>query len=190
MPREKIKRTDKVVVDMQKVNQLLKWQEMRNCQLEGTSFFCNLHPEESKRICTDCPQTMRKACFNWKPEREYIHGTAETKGAPRRKRKQDNPKHWGMEITSKAEEDDENIEYNVIEEDESSITEIDKKYPCLEMNYACPAREKCNFGESCEYLSEDTASEEEKKYPCIQLSSVCSEKENCDCGKKCPYKNS
>lgn len=189
MPREKIKRTDKVVVDMAKVKQLLTWRDMRNCQLEGTQYFCSLHPEESKRICIDCPRTIRKACFNWKPEREYIYGTAEIKGAPRRKRKQDNPKHWGMESTSK-EDNDENIEYNVVEEDESSITETDKKYPCLEMNYACPAREKCNFGESCEYFSEDTASEEEKKYPCVQLSSVCSEKEHCDCGKKCPYKNS
>ena len=77
MPREKIMRTDKVVVDMAKVKQLLTWKDMRNCQLEGTSFFCNLHPEESKRICTDCPPTIRKGCFNWKVEREYIHGETE-----------------------------------------------------------------------------------------------------------------
>ena len=153
--REKMHQKSKVgAIDMKMVNQLITWRDMRKCQLEGTKYFCRLNPDENKQICKDCPKTIRKACFKYEWERDYIHKKEAAEGEnKRRQRKQDNPKHWNLEISVRDEEDDEYADYGT--HDEEPVNEMDTKYPCSKMWFACPDKDKCNFGEICPYKSTD-----------------------------------
>ena len=143
--REKIRRADKVSVDMGIVEQLITYKDMRNCQLEGTKYFCNLYPDINKRACKDCPKTMRELCEDSKREREYIHAQDATKANPRRKRKQENPKKQILEISVRTTEEDDTYLY------EEQTDPIAAKYPCEDMYFACPDKEKCQYGKECPY---------------------------------------
>lgn len=146
--REKIQRTKKVgVPDMQKVQQLLNWRALINSQLEGIGLFCSLYPDPNKKVCKICPEDIRDKCFKYGWERNFIHKNEATKANKRRKRKQDNPKYMELEISVRT-DDDKGYEYQA---DSSEENTEDQKYPCQVMNFACPAREKCNYGENCEY---------------------------------------
>ena len=106
--QEKIRRPDKVNVDIQVVEQLRTYRGMRNCQLEGTNHFCNLYPDMNKRVCKGCPKTMREMRTDHRKEREYIHAQEETKGTPRRQRKQQNLKRiQSDEISAQRADEDE-----------------------------------------------------------------------------------
>lgn len=144
--QEKIKRTDKVSIDMQVVEQLKTYRGMRNCQLEGTKHFCNLYPDMNKGVCKSCPKTMSKVCENHKKEREYIHAQEETKGAPRRQRKQQNLKRFQSEVSAQIADEDEVYMYEDQDADPTA-----EQYPCRSMYFACPDKDFCEFGEKCPY---------------------------------------
>ena len=141
--REKIRRKDKKDVDIDFVEQLLKWQRLRNNQLEGTKYFCTLYPDINKQACKTCPEDIKESCLKRKREREYIHSQEATKANQRRKRKQDNVKHEILEISVKETYDDDSVTIEANEED--------KKYPCGVMNFACPEKKKCKYGKKCKY---------------------------------------
>ena len=131
MPREKIRKTDKVVpVDMGIVKDLKSCRFKRNYELDGTGKFCNLYPDINKQVCKEC--SNKTFCLKHSKEREYIHTQEATKGNQRRKRKQDNPKYHDAEIS----------------------VETEGEYPCGEFYFACPQKNECNFGEICDYKSD------------------------------------
>ena len=145
--QEKIRRTDKVSIDMQIVEQLKTYRGMRNCQLEGTNQFCNLFPDMNKRVCKGCPKTMREMCETYKKEREYIHSQEETKGTPRRQRKQQNLKRiQSDEISAQIADEDEAYLY-----EDQDVDSMAEQYPCRTMYFACPDKDFCEFGEKCPY---------------------------------------
>jgi hypothetical protein len=130
MPREKIRRTDKVTpVDMGIVKELKAHRLKRNSELDGTGKFCNLYPDINKQVCKECSNNV--LCLKHSKEREYIHEQEATKGNQRRKRKQDNPKYH-----------------------EEKPTDVSEKYPCGEFYFACPKKAECNFGKTCEYKTD------------------------------------
>jgi len=149
MPREKIRRTEKVKpVDMGIVKDLKAYRLERNNELAGTGKFCNLYPDINKKVCKEC--SKREYCLKHQKEREFIHEQEATKGNQRRRRKQDNPKHDILEISVKTSENEELDE--LYEKYEVTGEEFDEdKYPCLSVSISCPEREKCNFGEKCKY---------------------------------------
>lgn len=156
--RETIKRTKHVgVPDMKMVKKLIRLRDKRNLELEGTKYFCNLYPNINKKVCQECSEKNRDMCFKHEWERDYIHKQEAKEGNKRRERKQDNPKYNVLEISVKTSDDEEYAntykKYGAIEE-KSELTEVDSedaKYPCHAMNFACPNREECNFGENCKY---------------------------------------
>lgn len=148
MPREKIRKTDKVVpVDMGIVKDLKSCRLKRNYELDGTGKFCNLYPDINKQVCKEC--SNKAFCLKHSKEREYIHAQEATKGNQRRKRKQDNPKHDIIEISVMTSGDEELDEIYKKYEDTEEFDE--DKYPCASASHSCPEREKCNFGEKCKY---------------------------------------
>ena len=148
--QEKIRRTDKVSIDIKVVEQLRTYRGMRNCQLEGTNHFCNLYPDMNKRVCKSCPKTMREMCTDHKREREYIHAQEETKGAPRRQRKQQNLKKIQSEISAQEADGEEVYLY-----EDQDVDPIAEQYPCRVMYFACPDKDFCEFGKKCPHQTED-----------------------------------
>lgn len=187
--REKIRRSDKVSVDIGIVEQLIIYRDMRNCQLEGTKYFCNLYPDMNKRACKDCPKTMCELCTEHKKEREYIHTQEATKGNQRRERKQTSPKIIGPKEIGEVTDEDEEFIDNYAEEEPIKEPAGDKRYPCYPMEYACPKKDECNCGENCSYGDSDKESAEANEYPCYPMQSACPKKDECNCGESCPYQS-
>lgn len=147
MTKEKKQHTQKIgKVNMNMVKQLITWRDMRNTQLEGTKFFCTLYPDINKKICQECPETISKACFKHEWERDYIHKQEDSKGTPRRKRKQNNPKY---EVETSVTENDYDDYFDNSDNDAEA-----KKYPCKDMYFACPDKNKCKYGKKCTYSPE------------------------------------
>lgn len=138
--REKIMRTDKTKVNMQFVDKLYALRRERNEQLKGTDQFCNLFPNIHRTVCKEC--SGNELCLKYKAEREYIHSQEETKGNSRRRRKQDNPKKNESGVSEECFDSDD------VYEDEA------KEYPCKEMFFACPDKDKCEYGKKCSYNPE------------------------------------
>ena len=153
--QEKIKRTDKVKVSMQVVEDLYELRKKRNVQLKGTNKFCNLFPNIDKTICKECSEN--EFCLKHKHEREFIHEQEDSKDLPRRKRKQDNPKK-----DSEISEMDENYsscacdcDYDYGSDEQSTYDNIEKWYPCGALYFACPNNQGCAYGKECTYPPTD-----------------------------------
>ena len=141
--RERIMRTDKTKVNMQFVDKLYVLRMERNEQLKGTDQFCNLFPNIHRTVCKEC--SGNELCLKYKAEREYIHSQEETKGNSRRKRKQDTQKNKENGISEECFDADD------VYEDEVDGVE---NYPCKEMFFACPDKDKCEYGKKCSYNPE------------------------------------
>lgn len=135
-------------VDMEIVSRLIGWRNTRNCQLVGTKYSCTLHPDVNKKICNDCPETIRKECFKYEWERDYIHKQDEaSKSNQRRKKKQNNPKYDGLNDSGQYDADDDDYE-----EDSDNYYDAEAmKYPCKAMYFACPDKDCCKYGRKCPY---------------------------------------
>lgn len=138
MAREKIQRKNQVgKLDLEKVRWLQKIQKNRNQELKGTGFFCSLHPNKNKVSCKGCSHYEK--CLHYKWERDYLNKEDSKKANKRRKSKQENPKR---KVETAYLEDNE--QYADFEQNEE-----DTKFPCGDMNFACPDRETCEGGKNC-----------------------------------------
>lgn len=129
---EKIRRTDKVDVNMAMVGTLMKYQKDINEHLKGTDIRCSLHPKSDLEPCTSC--SIYKKCKKHKKERDYIktnHTAYNT--SKRRKQKESKGQHKTAIMDSYYEE---------------SVAE----YPCGEFEFTCPDKETCNEGQYCPYI--------------------------------------
>ena len=129
--QEKIRRKDKVEVDMAVVGTLMKYQKDINEHLRGTNFRCSLHPKSDLEPCTSC--SLYKICKKHKKERDYIETNHTAyKDSKRRKQKE-----------SKC--DRKNAIEDLYKDDSES------EYPCGDFEFSCPNKENCNGGQQCPY---------------------------------------
>lgn len=130
-------------IDMNMVEQLIKWRETRNNQLKDFAFKCSLYPDENKRICETCPTTIRKACFKYEWERDYIHKQEKAKLDNQMRKKKKRKEGLPSDQACYYDEND----YDEHNEEVGEAT----KYPCKELYFACPDSEFCNHGKKCDY---------------------------------------
>ena len=68
--QEKIRREDKVRIDMAVVEELIRHQKEVNHYLKNSEYRCNLHPKPDLYPCCSCSRF--ELCNKHKREREYI----------------------------------------------------------------------------------------------------------------------
>ena len=68
---EKIRREDKVKIDMAIVKELMRYQEELNHSLRKTRYRCKLLPKSDLYPCSTCPKF--KVCEKHAKERDYIN---------------------------------------------------------------------------------------------------------------------
>jgi len=128
---EKIRRKDKVEVDMAMVGTLMKYQKDINEKLKGSGVRCNLHPKSDLEPCRSCE--IFEKCRSCKKERDYIK-TNQISYKSSKRRKQKESKGESKTIIMDSYEDDSAAEY-----------------PCGEFDFTCPNIESCEGGQYCPY---------------------------------------
>jgi len=128
--QEKIRRKDKVDLDMAVVEELKSYQKQLNHYLRGTKYQCTLHPKSDLFPCCSCSRF--KLCNKHKREREYIESNKESyTTSKRRERKEEKGKMRS-----------ETMDYHEAK---------GKVYPCEPFDFCCPDKDKCNEGQNCSF---------------------------------------
>lgn len=139
-------------IDMNMVNELKHLQKIRNCQLQGCSLRCFLHPDYNKLVCRICPSEISKICFKYEWERNYIHN--QEKASSDRQIKKEKEESEGLKSNQEYNYDgfDSYEDYDdYYDDDDNDPNDEAKKYPCGEMYFACPEKDECHFGKECQY---------------------------------------
>jgi hypothetical protein len=128
--QEKIRRKDKVDVDIAIVEILKRHQRSMNHYFKNSGRGCNLYPRKNLYPCSVC--SKYGVCITHKKERDYIKGEVDSyKTSKRRERKSD-----------KGKEKD-----HVLNSHEAK----ESKYPCEPFDFGCPNKDDCNEGQSCSW---------------------------------------
>ena len=130
--QEKIRRTDKIEVDMAVVKNLQYHQNEINHYMkkDGSSQRCNLYPKADLYPCNVCSRL--KLCIKHKKERDYIKSNSDSFCTSKRRGKKEEKK----ELQSKT---------------LKSHGEVKETYPCEPFDFCCPEKGKCNKGKNCPF---------------------------------------
>ena len=130
--QEKIRREDKVKVDMAVVKELLRHQGEVNHYMKTSScnYRCNLHPKPNLYPCCSCSRF--ELCKNHKREREYIKSNKESYNTSKRRECKDDKGKMQSEVLDSHEE-------------KQTI------YPCEPFDFDCPDKDNCNEGQNCSW---------------------------------------
>ena len=128
LKREKVRRQDKVDVDMALVEELKRYQKHTNNRLKSNGVRCTLHPKPDLEPCKSCPKYQ--ICKSSKKERAYILSDTTSYNSSKRRKRQD----------EKSE-----AQSNVMDSHE----EKEKIYPCAPFDFDCPDKDLCDEGRNC-----------------------------------------
>lgn len=131
--QEKIRRKDKVEINMAVVEELLRHQNEVNHYLKNSKKYrCSLHPRKDLYPCLSC--SKYDICQKNKKERDYIHNEQLSYTTSKRRMQKD---------------DKEKLKSEILDSHEGK----EKVYPCEPFDYCCPDKEKCNEGQNCFWKS-------------------------------------
>lgn len=133
--KEKIQRKNPIgKINFDAIKLLKRFQLENNNRLKELGIQCNLIPDKNKESCKACPNFDDCKHFEW--ERNYLR-KEDSKNANKRRNKKKG--HFKRNVEASYSEFDDNYEND----------EMENKFPCGDMNFACPDHEVCMGGKNC-----------------------------------------